>query len=181
MCNANRFIDWSCNLMTYVNSVLDHFKDSSMSFSCKAKDMATTVQQPQNTLPTSVSTLGLQGLWGPPKIHIDQGHAPPSYHSLGLFLSISSTNVWIIAPFGNPINWTMHPLLQFIDFYRKIQWKRTSFGWASKRPLCQFGQFNLGLSNNKVVFYQEKFGLVDWCSWLVDNGPFDWSSKIIFV
>jgi hypothetical protein len=93
MCNANRFIDWSCNLMTYVNSVLDHLKDSSMSFNCKAKDMATSVQQPQNTLPTSVSTLSLQGLWGPPKIHIDQGHAPPNYHSLGLFLSISSTNV----------------------------------------------------------------------------------------
>jgi hypothetical protein len=88
--------------MTYVSNVLDHVKYSSMNFNCKAKDMATPVQQPQAMLLASVSTLSPRRLWGPLEVDIDQGHAPPNYHSLRLFLSISSTNVWIIVPFGNP-------------------------------------------------------------------------------
>jgi hypothetical protein len=32
------------NLMTYISSVLDHLKDSSLSFNYKEKDMATPVQ-----------------------------------------------------------------------------------------------------------------------------------------
>jgi transcription elongation regulator 1 len=65
--------------------------------------MATPAWQPRAGLPASASMAGPQGLWGPPGVPMNQGHAPPQLPLPGAPpLNFPPQMSGSLPPFGNP-------------------------------------------------------------------------------